>query len=239
MENARDHGSDDHGVNEAAESFNSLPGVPSRPMHHENLWAPWRMAYLRDLNRRRDVSERAHGADALGAATEPGAPSGAPGGADREAAPPKDSDNFLSTYWQHPEDDQPNLVVHRDAHGMILLNRYPYANGHLLVALGEARPTVLDYPPPKRAAFWRLIECAAALMDRALNPQGINFGINQGDAAGAGVPEHLHAHLVPRWSADTNFIGVIGGVRVIPDALEAMHEHYRAVLPTVLTDCGS
>ena len=113
---------------------------------------------------------------------------------------------------------------------MILLNRYPYANGHLLVALGEPRPMLLDYDPSARAAFWRLIERGTDLMQRALAPQGINMGITQGRAAGAGVPEHLHAHLVPRWGADTNFITVVGQVRVIPDALEAVADAYRAVL---------
>jgi ATP adenylyltransferase len=117
--------------------------------------------------------------------------------------------------------------VHRDAHGIILLNRYPYANGHLLVALGEARPTLLDYEPAQRSAFWRLVERGLALMQRALSPQGINLGINEGEAAGAGLPEHLHAHLVPRWSADTNFMSVVGHVRVIPDALEDVAKLYR------------
>src|SRR5262245_65250801 len=87
-----------------------------------------------------------------------------------------------------------------------MLNAYPYANGHLLVALGEARPTLLDYTPEQRAALWRLVETATDLMQRALEPQGINFGINQGRAAGAGVPQHLHAHLVPRWGGDVNFM---------------------------------
>ena len=168
-------------------------------MNQENLWAPWRMAYLRELERRCANL----------------------GGTDLSP------DNFLAEYWAQPQRDEINLVIHRDRHGMILLNRYPYANGHLLIALGEARPTLLDYDPDQRAAFWRLVETGCELMQRALTPQGINMGINQGRAAGAGVPEHLHAHLVPRWSADTNFMTVVGSVRVIPDALEAMAEMYR------------
>jgi len=180
-------------------------------MYNENLWAPWRMAYLRELNRRREVTEVMQG----------GVAKDVPG------------ESFLRRYWEHPESDAKQFVVFRNESGMVLLNRYPYANGHLLVALGDARPTLLDYDRPQRDAFWRLIEFGSALMDRALNPQGINFGINQGDAAGAGVPEHLHAHLVPRWRADTNFVNVVGGVRVIPDALEAMYERYRQVLSDV------
>jgi ATP adenylyltransferase len=168
-------------------------------MNLENLWAPWRSAYLRELVRR----------------------------SEQLADAPETPSNFFAAYWSTPADDERNHVIIRDEHGMVLLNRYPYANGHLLVALGDARPALLDYEPPQRAAFWGLVEKAMALMDRALNPQGINFGINQGKAAGAGVPEHVHAHLVPRWSGDTNFISVVGNVRVVPDSLEHMAKLYR------------
>lgn len=172
-------------------------------MSHSNIWAPWRMSYLRDLTRRADE-------------VSPG-----PG----ECDPPAGS--FLVEYWSAPDRDVDNHVVYRNEHGLVLLNRYPYANGHLLAALGEARPRLLDYDAPQRAAFWRLVDLAADLMERALNPQGINIGVNQGEAAGAGVPGHLHAHLVPRWSGDTNFLSVIGNVRVIPDSLEQMAACYR------------
>jgi ATP adenylyltransferase len=168
-------------------------------MNHDNLWAPWRGTYLRELARRAEQ----------------------PSPADGEAT------NFLAAYWRSPESDEVNHVVYRDESGFILLNRYPYANGHLLAALGDPRPTLLDYEPPARLAFWRLVEVGMDLMQRALRPQGINVGVNQGRAAGAGVPEHLHAHIVPRWNGDTNFMSVIGGIRVIPDALEAMARQYR------------
>ena len=115
----------------------------------------------------------------------------------------------------------------RTGEGMILLNAYPYANGHLLVALGEGRPTLMDYSPEQRAALWRLVDAASGLMQDALEPQGINIGINQGRAAGAGVPGHLHVHLVPRWSGDVNFITTVGQIRVIPSALEQMAQRYR------------
>ncbi len=138
------------------------------------------------------------------------------------------SGSFLLDDWLTPEDDERNHVILRDAHGMILLNAFPYANGHLLVALGEARPTLLDYEPAQRAALWRLVEVASDLMRRTLNPQGINYGINEGRAAGAGVPQHLHVHLVPRWGGDVNFMSVVGQVRVIPGALEDMAGRYRA-----------
>ena len=168
-------------------------------MQHENLWAPWRAAYLQELSRKaEDV-----GWDDVTAG------------------------NFLASYWQHPERDEAQHVVHRDGHGMILLNRYPYSSGHLLVALGDPRPTLMDYPSEARQAFFALIERGLELLDRVLQPQGVNVGINQGRAAGAGLPEHLHAHLVPRWSGDTNFMSVTAHVRVQPEALEQMAARFR------------
>jgi ATP adenylyltransferase len=162
-------------------------------MSHEALWAPWRMTYLRDL-------------EAKAAASRNPSDTGLP--------------NFLAAAWARPDLDRESLVVVRDANGLILLNRFPYTNGHLLVALGEPAPRLLDYAPERRAAFWTLVDRAFAIVHRAFRPQGINMGINEGHAAGAGLPEHLHAHVLPRWNGDTNFMAAVGSVRVIPDALE-------------------
>lgn len=104
----------------------------------------------------------------------------------------------------------------------MLLNLYPYSNGHLMACLGEGRLRLLDYSPAQRIAFWRLVDDAMAILERALEPQGVNLGINQGKAAGAGAPGHLHAHLVPRWAGDVNFMTTVGEVRVIPSAMETM-----------------
>ena len=169
-------------------------------MDHRALWAPRRLAYLQE----------SEDAKRLASDVAPGM-------------------TFFSTYWSTPEQDRDNLVVHRDAHGMVLLNRYPYANGHLLVALGNGKPTLLDYDADERAAFWALVEHAASLMQQALDPDGINYGINQGEAAGAGVPTHLHAHLVPRWHGDTNAMTVVGGTRVMPATLESVWEMYASL----------
>lgn len=164
------------------------------------LHAPWRAQYLEDL-----------------------------GAHEKKAGPPKDSSaSFIREYWLRPEDDEMNHVVVRTAEGIIFLNRYPYAGGHLLVALGEARPRLLDYTAAQRAALWALVDTATDLVERALEPQGINIGVNQGRAAGAGVPQHVHVHLVPRWGGDVNFMAVVGGVRVISASLERMAERYRA-----------
>lgn len=175
-------------------------------MNRENLWAPWRMAYLRELNRKADQVNNAGGQNSA-----------------------KADQCFLSTYWGAPERDVENHVVYRNDVGMLLLNRYPYANGHLLAALGDPRPALLDYDETQREAFWKLVDHGVVLVKRALSPQGVNIGVNEGAAAGAGVPDHLHAHIVPRWAGDTNFMSVVGQVRVMPDSLEAMAELYRNV----------
>lgn len=137
---------------------------------------------------------------------------------------------FLKGYWDTPDQDVQNHVIHRTAHGMILLNAFPYANGHLLVAMGEARARLLDYDADDRARLWGLVDFATDLLERTLQPQGLNIGVNQGIAAGAGVPGHLHVHLVPRWGGDTNFMTSTADVRVIPASLEAMSERYRQTL---------
>lgn len=195
-------------------------GLPQPPAGVDALWAPWRLTYLESLGE----SENAKPAAPPGP-TPPNAP-----------APPAPA-SFLAAYWAAPERDVDNHVIVRDAHGMILLNRYPYANGHLLVALGEGRPRLLDYAPEQRAHLWRLVDRAMDLMERALEPQGVNIGVNQGRAGGAGIPQHLHAHLVPRWSGDVNFMATVAGVRVIPGSLEAMAARYRRVL--ALDDAGA
>jgi ATP adenylyltransferase len=137
-------------------------------------------------------------------------------------------EDFLSHCWHAPQEDLASHVIYRDDHGLIMLNRHPYANGHLLVALGEPMPRMLDYEPPQRAAFWNLIEIAWERMQSVLDPQGINMGINEGAASGAGLPGHLHAHLVPRWQGDVNFMSTVAGTRVIPSSLDDMANLYRS-----------
>jgi len=181
----------------------------SVPFGPDAIWAPWRLPYLESLN---DDEQSAAGEKSPATLSE------------------SSSGSFLLDYWNTPNRDDEHHVIVRTEHGMILLNKYPYANGHLLIALGDARPTLTDYEPFQRARLWELVDRAAALAQRALEPQGLNIGINQGRAGGAGVPSHLHVHVIPRWAGDTNFITAVGGIRVIPSALEAMYERYVRVV---------
>ncbi len=189
----------------------------TQPASAGQLWAPWRLEYLQSL------ADPATGpaTDTASVAAQPSAPAAA-------ARPPERAfASFLARDWAHPEHDRANHVIVRTPVGMVLLNAFPYANGHLLVALGQGRPRLLDYSPSQRARLWELVDLATDLCEVTLQPMGINTGINQGAAAGAGVPSHLHVHLVPRWAGDTNFITVVGQVRVVPSSLEAMSARYR------------
>ena len=188
------------------------------PLGPAALQAPWRLQYLESI----DAKDKAPPSAGSPAGQAP-APSPAPS----QASVPASTGSFLRDYWLVPQNDLQNHVIVRTGEGLILLNAYPYANGHLLVVLGEARPTLLDYDPSQRAALWKLTELATDLLQRTLEPQGINLGINQGRAAGAGVPQHLHVHLVPRWNGDVNFITTVGQIRVIPSSLDAMAARFR------------
>jgi ATP adenylyltransferase len=185
---------------------------------HEALQAPWRMQYLESI-----AEGDAHAGGGPGGSGGAKASGGASGGAGGGS-----TGCFIRDYWLSPQQDAANHVVARTAHGMIFLNAFPYSNGHLLVALGESRPRLLDYDAAQRARLWALVDAAADLAEVALQPQGLNIGVNQGRAAGAGVPQHLHVHVIPRWGGDTNFITTVGRVRVIPASLDVMYARFAA-----------
>lgn len=124
--------------------------------------------------------------------------------------------------------DRKNLIVHRSGHSFTILNRYPYNSGHAMV-VPRAHGAALEELDP--AAFRDLHEeLARALVavKRCFRPEGLNVGMNLGRVAGAGIADHLHWHLVPRWNGDTNFMPVIGDVRVVPEALDETWARLRA-----------
>ena len=140
---------------------------------------------------------------------------------------------FLCEAWERREEDAERLVLHREEAGMIIMNRYPYTNGHLMVVPGEHAADLADLAAGRRAALMELIVLAERLIRATLDPQGVNIGVNVGRAAGAGLPGHVHAHLVPRWGGDTNFMHVVGQVRVTPQSLEQVYGEMAAALPKV------
>ncbi len=116
--------------------------------------------------------------------------------------------------------DGPNLIVHRGAHAFVLLNLFPYNNGHLMVAPYRHTALLSDLDDAALLELIILARQAQAALERAFRPHGYNLGMNLGAAAGAGIADHLHLHVVPRWNGDTNFMPVLADVKVLPDSLE-------------------
>lgn len=137
------------------------------------------------------------------------------------------------------QEQRDRLVVATTGRAFVMLNRYPFASGHLLV-VPHAHVASLDaLAPADHEALFRLVRESTTRLRAALKCEGMNVGINLGTAAGAGIAEHLHVHIVPRWPGDTNFMPVLADVRVVPQALEATRDHllgFFADLPAPLID---
>lgn len=117
-------------------------------------------------------------------------------------------------------DDPLRLVVAVAKYYLVILNRYPYTNGHLMVAPLRHLGNPEDCGPEATEEFWPLVLKCQRVLQKAYNPDGFNMGINLGRAGGAGVPEHFHFHVVPRWNGDTNFMSVVGETRLLPEEPE-------------------
>lgn len=125
-------------------------------------------------------------------------------------------------------DDAAEYVVARSEHVFVTLNTYPYNNGHLLIVPYAHVASVEDLPPEALLDLMRTLNKAIAALRRVYHPQAFNIGANIGAAAGAGIADHFHVHVVPRWGGDTNFMTVTAGTRVIPDLLDGTYRDLRA-----------
>jgi ATP adenylyltransferase len=123
--------------------------------------------------------------------------------------------------------DEKNLIVFRGAHAFVILNRYPYTSGHLLVVANLHKATLEELDPPTRAEMMELGTTAMQVLRQVYAPEAFNLGANIGAVAGAGIAGHVHLHVVPRWGGDTSFMSVLAETRVLPEELE---ETYRRVL---------
>ena len=124
------------------------------------------------------------------------------------------------------DQDRQNLVVERRDHSFVVLNRFPYNNGHLLVAPRAHRGSVGELDGPDLLEPIETVQKMITILDRMLQPQGYNIGLNQGKAAGAGLPGHLHWHIVPRWDGDTNFMPILGQAKIIAESLYAFYDRF-------------
>jgi ATP adenylyltransferase len=127
-------------------------------------------------------------------------------------------------------DDRGQLVLYRGAHGYLILNAYPYASGHLLAVVYRHIPALGEATPEERTELMTLVTTATAVLTAEYRAEGFNIGLNQGRVAGAGIDDHLHAHVVPRWNGDANFVSVVGEVRVLPEALAVTYDRLKSRL---------
>ncbi len=124
------------------------------------------------------------------------------------------------------KDNHKNLIVHRGQRAFVIVNLYPYTNGHLMVAPMAHKSSLELLDAETRAEMMELLSQAIVILKTIYHPQAFNVGANIGKAAGAGVPDHVHLHIVPRWTGDSNFMSILGETRVLPETIE---ETYRRI----------
>ncbi len=142
--------------------------------------------------------------------------------------PDSNGECFLCQVIQHPQDDEQHHVLWRSAQTVVLLNLFPYSSGHVLVAPTAHLAEPEDLTDDVLLELMHRTRDAKRVLQAALNAQGFNLGINLGRCAGAGLPGHLHVHVVPRWNGDINFMAVLGDVKVMPQSLVDVHRLFLA-----------
>ena len=128
---------------------------------------------------------------------------------------------------QAMEDGTENLIAHRGQHAYVILNRYPYTSGHLMVVPSAHKANFEELDSQTRAEMMELATQCMTVLRKIYNPEAFNMGANIGEAAGAGIKEHVHIHIVPRWAGDTNFMSAVGETRVLPESLESTYERVK------------
>lgn len=132
-------------------------------------------------------------------------------------------------------EDAERLVVYKGRKNFVMLNRYPYAAGHLMVIPYRHVMDVADLDEEERNEFMGLVSLSCRVLRKVCNCDGINMGINLGKAAGAGIADHLHGHLVPRWEGDSQFIAVTADIRLIPERLENMQKTFALAFKEIMS----
>ena len=167
----------------------------------DNLWAPWRMAYINTLD-----SEQI------------------PLPSDENFYPGADKNCFICQALADEAHRKERHVVYVGERVLVVMNKYPYNNGHLLVTPKRHVGNIAELTPEEHLELMATVTKMIEKFKAVMNPDGFNVGLNLGRVAGAGLPGHLHWHIVPRWNGDTNFMPVFADVKVIPQSLEALWE---------------
>jgi ATP adenylyltransferase len=170
----------------------------------DQLWAGWRAAYIESV-----TDGRAEGR--------------------AEAVEGSSDETLFERLLRLPDDEA--FVVHRGDRCSVLLNAYPYTNGHMLVLPNRAVSELDDLDAAEMQSFWTEVRDAVTALRVAFRCEGVNVGLNLGEAAGAGLPEHLHAHVLPRWKGDTNFMTAVASTRVLPEPLDSSWQKLRDAWP--------
>jgi len=124
------------------------------------------------------------------------------------------------------DEDKKNLILFRGDNAIVMLNKYPYIAGHLMVAPKQHTAEIESIPSTTYQEMWQLMVKSVKLLKESIKPEGFNIGINLGKVSGAGLKTHIHIHVVPRWSGDTNFMPILTDTRVISEALDKTYEKF-------------
>lgn len=134
---------------------------------------------------------------------------------------------------EHTDEDEERLILYRGTYNFVIMNKFPYNNGHLMVTPYRHVMNLADLTADEAHENMDLLQKCVTILKQRFNPGGINIGLNLGDAAGAGIREHLHFHLVPRWNGDSSFMAVMGEARVIPEYLHSTYAALRLLFDTI------
>jgi ATP adenylyltransferase len=145
---------------------------------------------------------------------------------------PKSGEGCIFCEGLKQVDGPENLIVHRGPKAFVILNRFPYTSGHLMIVPYEHKPSLELLEAASRADIMELSARAIQVLQALYSPQGYNLGMNIGNAAGAGISEHVHLHVVPRWVGDTNFMSAVSQTRVLPELLEETYQRVREAWET-------
>jgi ATP adenylyltransferase len=170
-------------------------------MSLERLWAGWRAAYVAD-----------HAAGVADAVVT-------------------DGGSVFSRILASGHPDEETGIVHRGEHCFVILNRFPYGTGHVLVMPFREVADLSELTDEEHNALWATVRDAVTAITTAYDPDGVNIGANLGEAAGAGIPGHLHIHVLPRWSADSNFMTAVAETRVLPEDLRTTWQKLTTAWP--------
>jgi ATP adenylyltransferase len=145
----------------------------------------------------------------------------------------KDKTTCIFCFAVQHNDDRETLVLYRGRHCFVLLNRYPYTSGHLMIAPYQHVSRLTATNESTSAEMMQLARFAETTLEKCYRPDGLNLGMNLGEAAGAGIEQHIHMHVLPRWKGDANFMTTVGETRIIPESLDVTYERLQGEFATL------